>query len=187
MARIEQRGRGERSSIRPWTEIDRELTLEAIGLVNRQIVSAWIAREAAREIPWTPLARPLAECRVALVSTAALALHGDTPFDQEGERRDPWWGDPSYRVLPRGTRTGDARSHHLHIDASVAERDLECLMPLSRLAELEAEGVVGASAPSHYSFMGYILKPKELLERSTPAMIERMKAEGVDAVLLVPV
>jgi hypothetical protein len=35
--------------------------------------------------------------------------------------------------------------------------------------------------------MGYILKEKELLERSAPAMIERMKSEGVDAVLLVPV
>jgi D-proline reductase (dithiol) PrdB len=172
---------------RPWTEADREVTLEAIGFANRRIVSAWIEREPPPEIPWAPLAKPLGECRVALVSTAGLALHGDTPFDQEGERRDPWWGDPSYRVLPRGTRTGNVRSYHLHIDASIAERDLECLMPLARLAELESAGVVGAGAPSHYSFMGYILKPKELLERSTPAMIERMKAEGVDVALLVPV
>ena len=104
--------------IRPWTEADREVTLEAIGFANRRIVSAWIEREPPREIPWTPLAKPLRECRVALVSTAGLALHGDTPFDQEGERRNPWWGDPSYRVLPRDTRTGDVRSYHLHIDAS---------------------------------------------------------------------
>ena len=54
-------------------------------------------------------------------------------------------------------------------------------------AELETEGFVGSSAPSHYSFMGYILKEKELLETSTPAMIEQMKREEVDAVLLVPV
>jgi D-proline reductase (dithiol) PrdB len=60
-------------------------------------------------------------------------------------------------------------------------------MPLARLAELADEGFIGSSAPSHYSFMGYILKPQELLERSTPAMIERLKQEEVDAVLLVPV
>jgi D-proline reductase (dithiol) PrdB len=171
----------------PWTEADRDKTLKAIGFANRQIVTAWTGREPARDIPWAPLGKPLGEARVALVSTAALALNDDEPFDQEGERRDPWWGDPSYRVLPRDTRTGDAVSHHLHIDTSIPERDLDSVMPLARLAELEAEGFVGSSAPSHYSFMGYILKERELLETSTPAMIERMKGEEVDAVLLVPV
>jgi hypothetical protein len=171
----------------PWTATDRETTLRAIGFANRQIVTAWTAREPEREIPWTPLPKPLSEARVALVSTAALALHGDEPFDQEGERQNPWWGDPSYRVLPRSTRTGDAVSYHMHIDTSVAERDLDSVMPLARLAELESEGFVGSSAPSHYSFMGYILKPSELLERSAPAMIRQMKAEEVDVALLVPV
>ncbi len=170
-----------------WTEADREATLKGVGFANRQIVTAWTAREPEREIPWTPLAKPLSETRVALVSTAALALNDDTPFDQKGERRDPWWGDPTFRVLPSDTRTGDAKSYHMHIDTSVPDRDLDSVMPLARLAELEAEGFVGASVPSHYSFMGYILKPKELLERSTPAMIERMKRESVDAALLVPV
>ena len=171
----------------PWTEADRETTLRAIGFANRQIVTTWTVREPEWEIPWTSLTKPLREARVALVSTAGLALHGDEPFDQEGERRNPWWGDPSYRVLPRDTRTGDAVSYHMHVDTSVPERDLDSVMPLARLAELESEGFVGSSAPSHYSFMGYILKPKELLERSAPAMIRQMKAEDVDVALLVPV
>jgi D-proline reductase (dithiol) PrdB len=171
----------------PWTEADRDTTLRAIGFANRQIVTAWTEREPPREIPWTPLEKPLSACRVALVSTAALAVDGDEPFDQEGEKRNPWWGDPSYRVLPRDARTGDATSWHMHIDTSVPERDLDSVMPLARLAELETAGFVGSSAPSHYSFMGYILKEKGLLETSTPAMIEQMKRENVDAVLLVPV
>jgi hypothetical protein len=172
---------------RPWTETDRDATLRAIGFANRQIVTAWTAREPSREIPWTLLGKPLGACRVALVSTAALAVNGDEPFDQEKERRNPWWGDPTFRVLPRETRTGDATSWHMHIDTSVPERDLDSVMPLARLAELEAEGFVGSSAPSHYSFMGYILEEKELLERTVPAMIRQMKAEDVDVVLLVPV
>ena len=171
----------------PWTAADRDLTFKAIGFANRQIVTGWISREGQREIPWTPLARPLADCRVALVSTAALALQGDEPFDQEGERRDPWWGDPSFRVLPRDTRTGGATSWHMHIDTSVPERDMDAVMPLARLAELEDEGFVGSSAPSHYSFMGYALQPQALLEESVPAMIRHMQAGGVDVVLLVPV
>lgn len=171
----------------PWTEADRDATLSGIGFANRRIVTAWTAREPPREIPWTPLEKPLSACRVALVSTAALAVAGDEPFDQEGERRNPWWGDPSHRLLPRDTRTGSATSYHLHIDTSVPERDLDSVMPLARLAELESGGFVGSSAPTHYSFMGYILRERELLERSAPAMIRRMKAEEVDAVLLVPV
>lgn len=171
----------------PWTEADRDATLRAIGFANRQIVTSWTAREPSREVPWTPLEKPLSACRVALVSTAALAVDGDEPFDQEGERRNPWWGDPSFRVLPRDARTGGVRSYHLHIDTSIPRHDLDSVMPLARLAELESEGFVGSSAPSHYSFMGYILKEDELLARSAPAMIEQMKREEVDAVLLVPV
>lgn len=170
-----------------WTEADRETTLKAIGFANRQIVTAWTEREPEREIPWAPLQKPLSDARVALVSTAALALLDDEPFDQEGERRNPWWGDPSFRVLPRDTRTGDATSHHMHIDTSVPARDLDSVMPLERLAELASDGVVGSSAPSHYSFMGYILDPKELMERSAPAIVGQMKAEEVDVALLVPV
>jgi hypothetical protein len=170
-----------------WTPADRDVTFKAIGFANRQIVTGWISREPEREIPWTPLRKPLRECRVALVSTAALALRDDEPFDQEGERRDPWWGDPGFRVLPRDSGTGAVTSWHMHIDTSVPEQDLDAVMPLARLAELEGEGFVGSSAPSHYSFMGYILKPRELLEQSAPAIIETMKKEGVDAVVLVPV
>jgi D-proline reductase (dithiol) PrdB len=42
-----------------------------------------------QQIPWTPLAKPLGDCRVALVSSAGIARHDQPPFDQELERRDP--------------------------------------------------------------------------------------------------
>ena len=90
-------------------------------------------------------------------------------------------------MLPRNTVTGDAVSYHMHIDTSVPERDIDSVLPLARLKELEAEGFVGSSAPSHYSFMGYILEPQELMERSAPAIVEQMKTEEVDVALLVPV
>jgi len=60
-------------------------------------------------------------------------------------------------------------------------------LPLRRLAEAEAQGQIGRVAPSHYSFMGYLLDPAEFLERSVPAMVERMRAEAVDAAVFVPV
>jgi hypothetical protein len=90
-----------------------------LSLPSRRIVKEWIAREPARDIPWTPLAKPLAEAVVALVTTAAAALRTDRPFDQDGERRNP--------------------------DTSYAEGDLNCVLPLRRLLELEAASEIGRS------------------------------------------
>jgi len=154
--------------------------------VMRRMVSSWIEREPPRSFPWTPLAKPLAESTLALVSSGGIALKSDRPFDQEGERRDPWWGDPSYRVIPRHTTTADIRVYHLHINPALAETDLNCLLPIERLDELVRQGTVGSSAESHYSFMGYILEPDVLLGETTPAMIGHMSREGVDAALLIP-
>ncbi len=154
--------------------------------ITRRVVKSWAARQPPREIPWTPLRKPLFESRVALVSSGGVALKEDKPFDQDGERANPWWGDTSYRVIPRHTATGDVEIYHLHINPSYAREDLNCLLPLERLAELEAEGVIGESAPRHYSFMGYTPQPEKLLEESVPAMIQSMKEDAVDAVILVP-
>jgi hypothetical protein len=112
---------------------------------------------------------------------------GDEPFDQEGERRDPWWGDPSFRRLARTATEADVRVSHLHIHAGYPEEDINCILPLPLLLELEAEGEIGRSADTHYSFMGYQLRTDALIDDSTPRIIDGLRDEGVDAVLLVPV
>jgi len=158
-----------------------------LDMATSRIVKAWVAREPKHDIPWTPLSKPLSECRVALVSTAAIATKDQEPFDEERERREPWWGDPSFRVLPKDVTESDVGLHHLHIDRRPAERDLDVVLPLRRLGELVDEGKVGEVAPRHVSMMGYILKPARLLEVSAPAIAEVFLEDGVDAVVLVPV
>ena len=122
-----------------------------------------------------------------MISSAGVALKTDPPFDQDGERQNPWWGDPSYRILPRTTTEQDVGVYHLHIDTRFAMQDLDCIFPLQRLLELEAQHLIGRSAPRHYSFMGYTLDPRVLLQASTPAIIQHLKEDQVDVVLLVPV
>ncbi len=158
-----------------------------VDLATRQLMRAWAGREPRREPVWTPLAKPLSESRLAMVSSAAVALEDDEPFDADGERRDPWWGDPSYRRIPAGARAADIKVWHLHIDVRPAEQDLDCVLPLARAADLAAGGVLGSVADTHYSFMGYLLRPETFLETSVPEMIAGMQAEEVDVVLLVPV
>jgi D-proline reductase (dithiol) PrdB len=157
-----------------------------LDFASRQIMKAWAARQEYTEIPFTPPSKPLRECTVALLSTAGIARNDDRPFDQEGERRNPWWGDPSFRTIPFGTTEKDIRLYHLHIDVRFGEADLDVVLPMRRLAELASDGVVGRVAPTHYSTMGYILDPTELVEKTAPAIAEHMRAEGVDAAALVP-
>jgi hypothetical protein len=157
-----------------------------LDFITRKVLKGWIDREPAREIPWTPLEKPLTESRVASISSGGIALKNDIPFDQEGERQNPWWGDPSFRVLPNTATQDDVEIYHLHINPEFGRRDLNCILPLHRLAELEESGEIGDSAPRHYSFMGYTLDPTDLLEKTTPEMVRLLKEDQVDLVLLVP-
>ena len=157
-----------------------------LDFASRQVMKAWASRQHADDIPFTPMTKPLSECTVALISTAGVARNDDRPFDQEGERRDPWWGDPSYRVIPLGTTEKNIRIYHLHIDPRFGEADLDVVLPMRRLSELAEQGVVRRAAPRHYSMMGYILDPAVLVNQTAPAVAEQMHADGVDAAVLVP-
>jgi D-proline reductase (dithiol) PrdB len=154
--------------------------------ITRRMIQNWIKMEQPRPIPWTPLSKPLSECTVTLLSSAGIALKNDRPFDQEGERQNPWWGDPSYRVLPKTATEEDVRLYHMHIDPSYAGQDLNCLFPLHHLQELENRGRIGRSGPRHYSMMGYILDPEELLGETVPSMVRDLKEDFADVVVLVP-
>jgi len=158
-----------------------------VDLGSRTVMRAWVAREPVREIPWTPLALPVAQARLALVTSAGVSRLDDQPFDQEGERRNPWWGDPSWRRIPTATTTGGVRIDHLHIDPRPGLADLDCLLPLRRAEELCRDGVLGSLAATHYSFMGYLPRPDTFLRRSVPEIVQAMRSEEVDVALLVPV
>ena len=159
------------------------------GSFLRRILESRIPADPAHPpIPWTPVSKPLAAARVALLSTAGLSMRGDAPFDMEGERRRPIWGDPSWRRLRADATAGSIEANHLHIDTSYVKRDLNVALPLDRLRELVALGEVGSIAPSHYSIMGYQGGDTTALEtRSAPEIAAAMKSEEVDLALLAPV
>jgi len=154
--------------------------------VTRRVIETWIKMETPRPIPWTPMPRPLAECNVALLSSGGIALKSDLPFDQAGERANPWWGDPSYRLIPKSATEEDIEVYHLHINPGYARKDLNCLLPLGRLQELADCGEIGRAADSHYSIMGYLPNPETMLRESVPAIIADLKREKVDLLVLVP-
>jgi D-proline reductase (dithiol) PrdB len=144
--------------------------------------------EREEPVPWTPLAKPLNRCRFALVTTAGIYVPGrEPPFDTEREEREPTWGDPSYRTIPRDTRQEEIGACHLHINNRDILADFNIVLPLDRFREMEEGGEIGSLAPTHYSFMGFQLNTAEWRERYAPEVAARLRQEEVDAVLLTPV
>ena len=121
---------------------------------------------------------PLKQRRVAIVASAGLVVRGEKPFRG---------GDADFRAIPSTTRPDRLLFSHISInlDRSGFQEDWNVVFPLDRLRELAAEGVIGSVAATHYSFMG-ATDPVQM-EPYARDVASRLKADGVDAVLLSPV
>ena len=135
-------------------------------------------------VPWTPLRRPLAKSRLALVSSAGLVMPGQEPFDED--RRG---GDPTFREIPSDADPSIlVDSHRSQIfDHSGIQRDANLAFPLDRARELVASGRIASLTRHHLSFMGGITAPGRLTKRTAPEAVTRLVADGADVALLVPV
>ena len=166
------------------------------GLPNSMVVQAfkhvpWLASRWAkshqfvegRDIPWTPLSKPVAESVIALVTTAGVHLKSQEPFDMD----DPD-GDPSFREIPSDARKEDLTITHKYYDHSAADRDINVVLPLDRMREFVAGGRIRGVAPVVYGFMGHIhgRHLARLLAESAPEVARRLKSDGADAVVLTP-
>lgn len=138
---------------------------------------------------WAPFEKRLAEAQIAVLTSAGLYLAGEQePFDGEREKAEPTWGDPTHRVLPAAPGGPDLGMMHLHLNHEDVLADPEIALPLGGLAALVGEGRVGSVAPSHFSVMGYQQAGLEVWRRQTaPAIVERLRAEGTDGLILAPV
>jgi D-proline reductase (dithiol) PrdB len=138
---------------------------------------------------WAPAGKRLADMHLTLLTSAGLYVEGEQqPFDLERERREPTWGDPGWRRLPHYVPQGGLGMAHLHLNHADVLADRNVALPLEVLDELVAEGVVGASTPEHVSVMGY--QEHELTgwrEATAPAIVELLREQGTDGVVLAPV
>ncbi|MCX8062854.1 MAG: glycine/sarcosine/betaine reductase selenoprotein B family protein [Anaerolineales bacterium] len=143
------------------------------------------------DIPWTPLPKPLNECRLSLITTAGLYRTDlQPPFDTERELSEPTWGDPSFRPIPTNSLLELIGVSHLHVNPQPILQDLNVVFPLLRMQELVAEGIIGSFATQAFSLMGYQgfpPNPRTWLERSAPQIAADLRAESVDALILTPV
>jgi D-proline reductase (dithiol) PrdB len=128
------------------------------------------------EAPWTPLGKPIRECRVGLVSSGGFYVDGQPAFVDN---------DPSFRLVPMDTPRTDLRIFHHGYRDNDADRDPNCVLPIERLRELAAAGEVGGVAEAAVSFL-FSYTPRRDLERA-PRIVEELRRMKVDAALCVPV
>ena len=125
------------------------------------------------EVPWTT-PKPLADSRVAIVTTAGLR-----PAGGNGADWNP--GDQAMQLLP-ASADGLVLAHFSpNFDRLV--------FPIDRLAEMADEGTIGSVADVHVSFMGaQIDHTLETIRLDTgPAAARALLDDDVDLVLLTPV
>ena len=158
-------------------------TLAELRLVDRLFVHRYPWR-TIDPVPWTPLAKPLASCRVSLVSSAGFVLPDQVPFDARIRG-----GDSSFREIPSTTDVRDLRdAHRSHaFDHSGLLRDPNVAFPLDRLRELAARGRIGSVSRRHLSFMGSITATGTLVGETAPRAADLLAQDEVDVALLVPV
>lgn len=153
-----------------------------VGLADLDEVMAAALRgipcEAFETTPWVS-GPPLAERRVALVTTAGLLPRGGRHYALS---------DPSYRVIAGDTTGDDLLMGHtsINFDRSGFQQDVNVVFPIDRLREMAAAGEIGSLASVHYSFMGAAIRPHQL-EATAREVAGLLREDGVDAVLLCPV
>jgi D-proline reductase (dithiol) PrdB len=135
-------------------------------------------------VPWAPLRKPLSECRLALVSSAALVLPEQVPLDGKIQG-----GDVSFREIPGDVDPRQLVDAHKSgsYDHSGVRQDANLAFPLDRMRELVGSGRVGSLAGTHLSFMGSIIQPGRLIRETAPRAAELLVRDSVDIALLVPV
>lgn len=124
---------------------------------------------------------PLAEARVAIVTTAGLK-----PPGEQGWSRD---NDQSFRVLPATQRDMMLDHWSPNFDRTGIVADLNVVYPADRLQEMADEGIIGSLGPRNISFMGGLPEADlpTMRYESGPQAARLLLDDGVDVVLLTPI
>jgi len=140
---------------------------------------AWAYFDA---VPFTRLTKPVSECRVALITTAAefqpdkgdqgpyAAYNNDAKFKDVYQRPvDP---PPDLRI-----------SHIGYDRANTVPADLNAYFPLAQMQEFVAQGRIGA-LPSRFYGVPTLRGQRHTSEIDAPAILEWCREDRVDAAVI---
>lgn len=135
-------------------------------------------------VPFAPLAKPLAACRIGLVTTAAPYQPGKgdqgpgAPYNAAAKFYTVYSGDTA--------ADHDLRIAHVAYDRiHTSAEDSNTWFPLPALRRLAAGGRIGELAP-HFHGLPTNRSHRTTLEQDCPELLSRLREDRVDAAILVP-
>lgn len=131
--------------------------------------------------PFTPIRRALPMLNLALISSAGAYIDGTQAFDLEA--RD---GDVTYREIPIEVPGEDLRYAARGYDPASVQKDMNAQIPVERLLEFEANGVIGQLNNVWWSLNGWIPSARLVAEELAPQIAERVTRYEAQAALLIP-
>jgi D-proline reductase (dithiol) PrdB len=136
------------------------------------------------QVPFHPLNAPLSGCRIALVTTAAPYQPGNgdqgpgAPYNAKAKFYTVYSADAA--------TTPDLRISHVAIDRKhTTAEDSATYFPLTALRRSAADGRVGSVAPRFHG-LPTNRSHRVTLDVDCPQVVERCRADRVDAAILVP-
>jgi hypothetical protein len=136
------------------------------------------------DVPFTPLTRPLAQARVALITTAAPYQPG---LGDQGPGAKYNAAAKFYTVYSETTESiPDLRISHVGYDRThTTAEDPRTWFPLERLQACVKTGRIGALAPRFHGAPTN-RSQRVTLETDAPEMLRRCRDDGADVAVLVP-
>ncbi len=125
---------------------------------------------------WTPVTKELKDMKVALATAAGVHLKSDKRFNLAG--------DFTYREIPGDAPVSEMMVSHGGYDNGDVNKDINCMFPIDRLRELAEEHFIKEVAPMHFGFMGGGGDQEKFINETGPQIAQKLKLEGVDAVVL---
>jgi hypothetical protein len=124
------------------------------------------------DVPFARLAKPLAECRVALITTAS-------PANFTGGRKKLWAGEiaPPPPKLFTANLAWDKESTHTD--------DRGSFLPIEVASELAHDGVF-AGLTRHFVGVPTEYSHRKTTEEDAPQVLSRLRDDGADAAILCP-
>jgi D-proline reductase (dithiol) PrdB len=136
------------------------------------------------EVPFAPLRKPLAECRIALVTTAS-RYQPDKGDQGPGA---PYNGAAKFYAVYSGdtVHDHDLRISHIAYDRDhTSAADSNTWFPLPALRRAVKAGRIGALTPRFHGFPTN-RSQQTTLDQDCPELLARLREDGADAAVLVP-
>jgi D-proline reductase (dithiol) PrdB len=131
--------------------------------------------------PFTTSRRALPMLNLALISSAGGYIDGTPTFDTTAGD-----GDLTFREIPIEVEAADIKFAARGYDPAAVQEDMNSQVPVQRLLEYQANGVIGQLNPIWFSFCGHIPAAGRMAEEMIPKFVERIKRYDVQAALIIP-